>query len=663
MSKAEVPAFFGLSFGLFVGVVCALSYGWAQDLPETPEKDPLSMLGFQASTGAAAGYVPDRACGTCHADKYLSYQKVGMARSFADTESFTPMEEFGREFYHEPSQRYYQIRREGKKLMFRRFLRDDKGLPIHEFEILIDWVMGSGNRARSYLYQTESGEMYMLPLGWYSENKEWGMSPGFESPHHPGVLRRVPRECMFCHNAFPEVAEGSDLHWKPQRFPQTLPHGTGCQRCHGPGAEHMRAAITGKTPETIRAGIVNPRRLPPEQRDSVCFQCHMLPTVVMAGSRRFDRPDYSFRPGQKLADYMVHVNITAENFSQKDRFEINHHGYRFWQSRCYRESKGQLACFTCHDPHVKPESKAFRARVSDLCRGCHPDLAASHQPSPADQGECVGCHMPTRRTGDVVLVTMTDHRISRGPFDAGQLVEPIEKVDPIVTDIQLMPFGEPLTDKLRSIYRILPVLRANAAVSDAAHSLKALLVNSDYLGPVPYLDLIESQIKLHEFEEAEKTARFLLQHDQDLSSAWMQLGVAQVALDKSEQGIAALKRSLALDPTPEVHYDLGLAYFKQDQKGPALEQLEIATNLRPNFYLAWMYKGRVLAALGQSAAAKQALIRALEIDPGHTQAYVDLIELLRRLQEPASADRYLAVALRVAREPALLKTLRKGKAE
>jgi hypothetical protein len=48
-----------------------------------PNQDPLSLLGYRATEGAAAGYVLDRACSTCHMAKYLSYQHVGMARSFA----------------------------------------------------------------------------------------------------------------------------------------------------------------------------------------------------------------------------------------------------------------------------------------------------------------------------------------------------------------------------------------------------------------------------------------------------------------------------------------------------------------------------------------------------------------------------------------------------
>ena len=251
--------------------------------------DPLSALDVHATQGAAAGYVADTVCATCHAQKYESYQHVGMAQSFKRPAAAAPMEDFGAEYYHAPSQRYYQIFERNDGLQFRRYQRDQDGAAINEIEIPVAWVLGSGNRARSYLYQTEWGELYLLPLGWYSETNSWGMSPGFEDADHPGIHRRVQRKCMFCHNAFPEVAERRDAHWAVETFPLSLPEGTGCQRCHGPGADHINTLRDGGDIASIRDAIVNPRRLSAELRDAVCFQCHMLPAVSMFGARRFGR--------------------------------------------------------------------------------------------------------------------------------------------------------------------------------------------------------------------------------------------------------------------------------------------------------------------------------------------------------------------------------------
>ena len=620
------------------------------------QEDPLKLLGTRATEGAAAGYVPDKICGTCHAEHYKTYQHVGMARSFGKPGEVEEIEDFGKTFYHEPSQRYYEIHKSGDRLTFKRYNKDDEGLPINVFEEAIAWVMGSGNRARSYIYRNDWGEMFELPLGWYSETNSWGMSPGFEAADHQGITRQIKRECMYCHNAFPEVPKGSDVFWEHDRFPEALPQGTGCQRCHGPGADHIRTAFSGAPPEVTRSKIVNPRKLPPVERDSVCFQCHMLPSVAMVGIRRFDRPIYSFRPGQKLSDYQVHVDITEEGRSKEDRFEINHHGYRFWSSKCYQKSEGELACISCHNPHVKPESKAFRTQVGGVCLGCHEGLDQAHPAAPKAVSDCVGCHMPTRRTRDVVLVTMTDHRIARGPFDHKKLVEPIKKETPIITGIEVLPFGDPPHGTEGDLYRMITTLRT-LPQPHVLQAYRRTLGGSRENGLVPYLSLAKAQVELKDFNNARQTVNYLLQRDQSLQMALKWLGVIQIGQGQAKQAIETLKKSIAQEPTPDAHYNLALAAVSLKDYSLALTHLDKAIAMRPHLSKAWLYKGRVHIQLEQLDQARKAFKRSLEIDPGDVAGYEQLVKLLRRMGQKAEAKRYLSVGRRLAREPGPLKKL------
>src|SRR5436305_7426130 len=79
------------------------------------------------------------------------------------------------------------------------------GNPINVEELKIDYVMGSGNHARSYLHRTDRGTLIELPLGWYSEaGDHWGMSPGSDSDHQR-TRRFISYKCMFCHNAIPQL--------------------------------------------------------------------------------------------------------------------------------------------------------------------------------------------------------------------------------------------------------------------------------------------------------------------------------------------------------------------------------------------------------------------------------------------------------------------------
>ena len=64
-------------------------------------------------------------------------------------------------------------------------------------------------------------------------------------------------------------------------------------------AEHARIALGGAIDEADRqalgTSILNPADLGPGERDSVCMQCHLQPSVAFTGVRRFSRADYSFR--------------------------------------------------------------------------------------------------------------------------------------------------------------------------------------------------------------------------------------------------------------------------------------------------------------------------------------------------------------------------------
>ncbi len=360
-------------------------------------------LGFPVSTGAAAGYVDDKACAVCHNDLYQSYQSVGMAMSFKSATLENTLADYNaKPLFHAASQRYYQMQLVGQDIVFKRYQHDADGNMINFVEQKVHWFLGSGNKVRSYLYQTENGQLFLLPIDWYSETKKWQMHPGFEAKNHQGLLREVSRECMFCHNAFPQVETGSDIAWKPPIFPKDLPHGTGCQRCHGPGAKHMGRALDVASSESIKAAIINPARLPAQQRDSVCFQCHLLPSGAIVGQRRFERPVYSFRPGEILNDYLLHVDVVDSELAKEDRFEINHHGYRFLQSECFQKSAGQLACISCHDPHKKVSQEDRAEHFSAVCKSCHTPHEAKTSEDVSNSNDCTACHMPKRRTQDVV---------------------------------------------------------------------------------------------------------------------------------------------------------------------------------------------------------------------------------------------------------------------
>lgn len=638
--------------------------------------DPLELLGLRASEGAAAGYVDDNGCRRCHPVKFDSFQQVGMSQSMRRPSPEVMIEDFeNNHYFHAPSERHYEMHWDGAVLRFERYQLTDEGARINSFETRVEWILGSGNKARSYLFRTAGGELFQLPIGWYTQNGEWNMSPGFESADHLGLNRTVRRECLFCHNAYPEVADGSDLPGQEHLFPENLPEGIGCQRCHGPGADHIRSVLRKQPAEEIREAIVNPARLPPAQRDDVCYQCHLLPAVSMIGIRRFGRGDYSFRPGQSLSDYLLHVDVeVAANHEQQNnglqenqngqtpghpRFEINHHAYRLRQSNCFQQSDQALSCLSCHDPHRKIARPAARDHFRDACLQCH----QRHDPLPStgrltdDPEDCVACHMPQRRTDDVVKVTMTDHRIAAGPFDAESLTAPKNKTTPIIEDVSFYFPEQAPQGALGELYRAMTVLRAgfdSGAMQHLANQLGQVRLDS----AIPFLELGKAQLTAGDFESAISTLSWILKRRPDTPAAREWLGLALLRSGNLDAAVDALETAVRQSPeNPETLHNLALVRIQQDRMNDALKLLERALALRPNMATSWYYHGKLLHQIERATEAEISLRHALSVDPDHSRAYQMLTQVLRTLGRHDEAARFLQHGLSHADDPGLLQEL------
>jgi len=588
---------------------------------------PTALLLAIAATVAAGppGYINDSACTPCHAGIVRSFRQVGMSKSFYRPRPDDVIEDFGKlPFRHQRSGDVMEVRWRKGRLVFRRWQLDAAGKTINNFEQPVDWILGSGHHSRTYLFQTANGELYQLPLAWYSQTKEWAMAPGYDRRDHEGVQRRARLECLFCHNAYSDVAENKQNgYWRNQGLPAQLPEGIGCQRCHGPGAEHVRRASSAESDAAVKAAIVRPTRLDASLRNDVCYQCHMQPSVAVPGIRRFGRDIDSFRPGQRLSSYLLRVDITDAGMARDDRFEINHHPYRLEQSRCFRESAGRLSCLSCHDPHRKVPEPERAAHYRAVCIGCHKDAHRATE-------DCVSCHMPRRRTQDVVHVVMTDHKISRGPVYP-ELLSPREERDPVIENIEL-----PDAPADSELYRVVAAMRAGSGDA-ATRRLEQLLAATASPDIEPYLDLAAAQLRQKRTDAVEKTAGLILDRAPDHPLALEWLAFARLARDR-DAALESLRKAARLDPQRvETQFNLGLILETRGDRAEAAACFERAIAGRANFVPAWIHLGDVR----NGDAAIAAYRRALEIDPTSTRAYVALARALRARGDEKEAMRYL----------------------
>ncbi len=107
------------------------------------------------------GYADASLCANCHQEIAAKYAKTGMGMSFYRLRPAHVVEDFksGKPFYHEASETYFAMIERGGRFYQRRYQIDFDGKETNVEEKQIDFVMGSGNHARTYLHLTSRGTL------------------------------------------------------------------------------------------------------------------------------------------------------------------------------------------------------------------------------------------------------------------------------------------------------------------------------------------------------------------------------------------------------------------------------------------------------------------------------------------------------------------------
>ena len=333
-------------------------------------------------------------CAQCHPKEVAGYAATQMAHSLG-----RPARAPSGKFIHSGSNTRFSIESSNSRMVQR---LERNGIAADD----LPYAIGSGAHAFAYLIEIGS-HLFQSPLG-YFPGRGWGMSPGYEDSKTPDFDRPVTPECLFCHAGKARPVAGT---YNIYQNPPFEAEGITCERCHGPAEAHVRAPLPGS--------VINPAKLPPRARDSVCEQCHL------SGEDRVPNPGKQlndFRPGQDLEEvYSVYVYDHSRDSSAERALTVVSQVQQLALSRCARESGGNLWCGTWHDPHEQPANPKmyFRAR----CLSCHGAALTKSHPKPNE--DCIGCHMPRRAVTDGAHTIFTDHDIARRPpSEAGTHVPP-----------------------------------------------------------------------------------------------------------------------------------------------------------------------------------------------------------------------------------------------
>lgn len=260
---------------------------------------------------------------------------------------------------------------------------------------LADVAFVYGSRYKQRYFTRRGNDYYPLPAQWDIEKKRW-LPYHVESgadwwvPHYgpTNFDRPTGPTCDGCHSVNYNIETHQVTEWN-----------VGCEKCHGPGSEHVA--------HPTRDNIVNPRKLDYVRGNDTCIQCHSQgrPLANPIHGRYYDWP-VGFLPGERLADFwhLEELKPGVTNFYQfpdltahKNRMQ----GNDFVQSVMYHR---QIRCFDCHDVHSNEHKSNLIYQPNTLCLGCHnrhnpaglkgtvPEH--THHQWDSKGSQCVACHMP-----------------------------------------------------------------------------------------------------------------------------------------------------------------------------------------------------------------------------------------------------------------------------
>jgi hypothetical protein len=252
------------------------------------------------------------------------------------------------------------------------------------YRLIVEYAFGTKDQYVTMIGRDDEKTYRALRLSSYHtpDGVRWGRTAGDvpdsnsseNARGEPIKVRDGVVRCLYCHVTFYRNFRDPP----PEHIsPEAADRGIGCERCHGPGGNHVKAMNLNLADNAI----VNPKLGGAEAIGKVCADCHIVGSPAEI-KRAPDDPQYVRSPG---------ITLTF--------------------SRCYTESDGALSCLTCHDAHRDDQGQApyFEAK----CLSCHSAQAgaetkAGAEPSGASRAagkkasvcpvnssaKCLECHMP-----------------------------------------------------------------------------------------------------------------------------------------------------------------------------------------------------------------------------------------------------------------------------
>jgi tetratricopeptide (TPR) repeat protein len=466
-------------------------------------------------------------------------------------------------------------------------------------------VYGSGNKRDEMYFTWKDDHLFLLPVAWLVPYDCWGTAMD-SMP----VLRAGPA-CLQCHNTWMAHVPGTSN----QFHRNDLLLGVTCERCHGPGREHVE--YHRQHPMDNAHAILHPGTLSRERLMDVCAQCH--------GNTRIIGMPFSYRPGQPL----VTAYRTVQAKYREDDTTTNQVQY-LSESKCFKKSK--MTCITCHDPH-------FPTSAKNGCMACHTAASCTDQPKQpaAVRGDCVGCHMPQLTWMNSHFYTTKDEQyLPVGPRSEHRIgVYPQAKQAVILAWLRKQPGAKSQAEADHLAAELNKYWLNEADQLNRAGRFKAAIAayrEALHIAPNPTIRKQMQEVITHQVEL------------DDLFAQLTNLGNAKGSPDKV---IDLLQNILQIKPDePRAHSELGKIYAEMGKHAEAIPHLQAVAKYDPTdssgvTRLAW-----IALIEGRPEEAAELCAQADKIEPVHPLNHQLWGKALLKLWRWADAEKHFRTALK-----------------
>ncbi len=621
-----------------------------------------------ASLSDSTTYVGINTCKQCHPVIYETFIETGMGKSFdhaSHSKSSAKFDEHAliydrfRNFYYHPfwkddSLFVKEFRLEGRDTSYQRIEK-------------ISYIVGSGQHTNSHMMNA-NGYVYQAPATFYTQKGTWDLPPGFEGGFNSRFSRKIELECMSCHNAYPKIVMGSENKY------DFIPNGIDCERCHGPGSEHVKQKQLGNLVDTSKAidySIVNPAKLPVALQMDICQRCHIQGNAVLNDGKTF----FDFRPAMHLSDVM---NVFMPVFKgDEDSHIMASHAERLKMSKCFvntiakaeqqtsgdglKPYKNAMTCVTCHNPHVSV--KVTGADVfNNACKNCHENSKAERGNSTllcsegiekrkAVSDNCVKCHMPKNNTIDIPHVTTTDHFI-RKPIDKSSVQKIKEFVglacinnsDPsrkTIANAYLSYFEKFSSDKssLDSAKKYLGDGTNQELKSNFSSLIRWAYLENDFLQVIRYTERIGEPMNMLSSTSYSNVDSWTSYR---IGEAYNTGGNIEKAIQFFQQAVELEKYNL------EFRNKLASLQMDVGRTEEARKNFQFILDENPKFTSAWINLGYLILSVDHDIFKADLFYdNALALDPDNEQALFNKAGTLMYLDKKAEAKKILLRILKL----------------